>query len=267
MMNTTNLLSIVATCTLLLSSCGKKGCTDPSALNFDQDAEKHDGSCEYPDILEDSTNLYLRIHHQFGSEDLDLNSAYQIPGSEKINVSLFKYYLSNIGSTNEEFSEIEYINLAELETTTLGMTAKPGSYSSLDFSVGVPNELNQADPAIYPANHPLSSLNGTYWTWSTQYRFILIEGKADTAKNNTYDLSYIYHTGIDTCFRSRSIPMSYIVPEYGESITVDLYFDMEKFWNGSDTIRIKTETTTHTTDDMPLALKVSDAFIASFSAE
>ena len=42
------LLSALAVLVMLgLPSCKKKGCTDPSALNYDSKAKKDDGSCEY----------------------------------------------------------------------------------------------------------------------------------------------------------------------------------------------------------------------------
>ena len=31
---------------MFVLSCGKKGCTDPTAINYDSEAEKDDGSCE-----------------------------------------------------------------------------------------------------------------------------------------------------------------------------------------------------------------------------
>ena len=31
----------------LLNSCGTDGCTDPTATNYNSDATKDDGSCEY----------------------------------------------------------------------------------------------------------------------------------------------------------------------------------------------------------------------------
>ena len=38
----------------LLGSCGKKGCTDPVADNYNSDATKDDGSCEYSDTTGNS---------------------------------------------------------------------------------------------------------------------------------------------------------------------------------------------------------------------
>ena len=31
--------------TIFIASCGKKGCTDPNATNYDPDATKDDGTC------------------------------------------------------------------------------------------------------------------------------------------------------------------------------------------------------------------------------
>jgi hypothetical protein len=43
-----NLLFIILALGLAVSSCKKKGCTDATALNYDANAKKDDGSCNYP---------------------------------------------------------------------------------------------------------------------------------------------------------------------------------------------------------------------------
>jgi len=43
------------------SSCGNKGCTDPLAANYLEEANKDDGSCEYaPTIMIDSPNSNMK---------------------------------------------------------------------------------------------------------------------------------------------------------------------------------------------------------------
>jgi hypothetical protein len=37
---------------IFIFSCDRKGCTDPSATNFDSEAVKYDGSCIYPNIID-----------------------------------------------------------------------------------------------------------------------------------------------------------------------------------------------------------------------
>jgi hypothetical protein len=248
-----------------LYSCGKKGCTDPSATNFDEDATKYDGTCEYAEIItEDSMNLYVKLNHNFGNQNLDFDSEYDLGNSTAVNLAVFKYYISNLSlksSTNTVLSDIELIDLVDPNTTTIRYKAAPGNYDGLEFNIGVPEDLNSKDPSVYPVGHPLSSLNGTYWTWSTQYRFVMLEGKADTTGNGIFDLNYVYHTGIDTCFRSVDYPSSFTVPNYEDSVIVNVNFHFDEFWSGID---VKTEDLTHVTDEMELALKVSDAFANAF---
>ncbi len=35
---------------VLLVSCGKEGCTDPQALNYNSDSTKDNGSCEFIEV-------------------------------------------------------------------------------------------------------------------------------------------------------------------------------------------------------------------------
>ena len=46
-------IKLLLICAILatFASCAKKGCTDPTALNYDSDATKDDGNCEYAPAL------------------------------------------------------------------------------------------------------------------------------------------------------------------------------------------------------------------------
>ena len=61
------LLAIV--CMAATFSCKKKGCTDPTALNYNADAKKDDGSCSFTKekIIEIKTafgNMYMWLYKQ-----------------------------------------------------------------------------------------------------------------------------------------------------------------------------------------------------------
>jgi hypothetical protein len=44
--------------------------------------------------------------------------------------------------------------------------------------VGLPPELNDRDPALWPAAHPLNpSVNGLHWSWQGGYIFLALEGR------------------------------------------------------------------------------------------
>lgn len=45
------LFSLIITTAFFLTSCGKKGCTDPQASNYDSLAERDDNTCEYNNVV------------------------------------------------------------------------------------------------------------------------------------------------------------------------------------------------------------------------
>jgi len=53
----------------------------------------------------------------------------------------------------------------------------PGRYRALRFYVGPDAATNAADPARWPAEHPLNAnLNGLHWGWQGGYIFLALEG-------------------------------------------------------------------------------------------
>ncbi len=75
---------------------------------------------------------------------------------------------------------------AESGRLAVALTSVPeGNYAGLEFSVGVPPEMNHADPSRWAAGHALNPLvNGLHWGWQGGYVFLALEGKwrAERAK-------------------------------------------------------------------------------------
>lgn len=63
---------------------------------------------------------------------------------------------------------------ADLNDTIRG-TAPPGDYTGIRFRVGVPTELNHADPTAQGTPLNLTSL---WWNWNGGYKFIRIDGNS-----------------------------------------------------------------------------------------
>jgi cytochrome c peroxidase len=70
-----------------------------------------------------------------------------------------------------------------------------GGYAGLEFDLGVPAEMNHADPGRWPAGHPLHPVvNGLHWSWQGGYVFAAIEGRW---REDAEERGFSYHLATD----------------------------------------------------------------------
>lgn len=75
-----------------------------------------------------------------------------------------------------------------------------GSYVALEFNVGLPAGINHADPAQWPAGHPLHPLvNALHWNWQGGYVFLALEGRWQPAGRHAAEdeRGFLYHVATD----------------------------------------------------------------------
>ena len=70
---------ILLAAALTLASCGRKGCTDPMAINYDEKAKKEDNSCQY-DFGGSSSNLVLVSGMISTNTTWSANKVYELAG-------------------------------------------------------------------------------------------------------------------------------------------------------------------------------------------
>lgn len=83
---------------------------------------------------------------------------------------------------------------------TLRFSAKPGAYTGLAFSIGVPESANHLDAS--QLDYPMNVDADMYWIWSSGYIFLKIEGRSYV--DNRW-LTYIFHVGFDRNYKRRVI--------------------------------------------------------------
>lgn len=67
------LFSLIITTAFFLTNCGKKGCTDPQASNYDSQAKRDDNSCEYNNVVLPS-NLLTTITSNEGLVEISASA-------------------------------------------------------------------------------------------------------------------------------------------------------------------------------------------------
>ena len=75
-----------------------------------------------------------------------------------------------------------------------------GDYAGLEFSLGVPAEVNHGDPGKWPAGHALNPLvNGLHWGWQGGYVFLALEGKwrSGESENGEGERGFSCHLATD----------------------------------------------------------------------
>lgn len=144
-----------------------------------------------------------------------------------------------------------------------------GTYEEFHFGIGVPEDLNHTDPVLYPNEHPLSGLNGMFWTWASLYRFLIFDGRYDTLPGpGALPYQFSIHTGLDTCYRKVEIPGSFVLSAT-DTIELVLDIDIDRFFhNATDTFKLNQTPQWHgEAADLETGLRFSDLVSGSMSIQ
>lgn len=209
----------------------------------------------------------LTIKHFYNSQPFEYNREYVSPQGTKIWFTMKKYYLSNVIAVKSDGKKELIADVLLIHPKAGGYDVSftreipRGSYTSIMFDLGVRQDLNEQDPATWDQDHPLSVMNNMYWTWGTQYVFSKLEGFIE---GDSASIPIVYHTGTEDLYRPQvTIPISFEVGSGGGS--ADISLDIFKIIQGSDyTFDFREDPTTHTMDNMELAVQYMDNFFDAF---
>lgn len=145
-------------------------------------------------LMQAQDNLRLLLSPRLGAAPFALNTPVSA-GSYEYKISRLEYYISEIKITHDggqvtPMTDIYLLVRPAVDSLyDLGAHPEITNVEGITFSFGVDEAHNHADPASYPANHPLAPQNPSmHWGWAAGYRFAAIEGVAGNNFANTYEI-------------------------------------------------------------------------------
>lgn len=155
-------------------------------------------------------SVKIEFDNMFDTLDLALDTVnFVLDNGDKMKVSIFKYYISNIKLTDadgnvfaepESYHLIDESNAASQKFTISGVPYR--NYTSITFMIGVDSARNvsgaQTD-ALDPGNN-------MFWTWSTGYIMAKLEGTSlqSTAPGNSIGFHIAGFKGVNSALKEVS---------------------------------------------------------------
>jgi hypothetical protein len=211
--------------------------------------------------------LKLEFQNVAGSQPLTLGATYTTAAGDQFTASLFNYYISSIrlrkadGSEWVEPESYHLVRQSAPDSRLLELKeVPPGDYTGLTFTIGVDSTRNVSGSQT----GALDPLNGMFWSWSSGYVFLKLEGTSPQSGTGRL----VYHVGgfrrphntIRTV--SPALPTGSVLRvKAGSAPTVMLRADVLKMFSGPHAIRFaQLANTGHSSDAN--SMKLADNYAA-----
>ncbi len=162
----------------------------------------------------DSQAVTITFEGRVGDKQFSCSESYSGLGTAQatVNATDFRFYVSNVALIDAEGNAVpleleqdnqwQYQNVAlldfedktgacgngtvETRNTVVG-TVPEGDYRGLQFTLGVPEQLNHEDAAIAPSPLNLTSM---WWNWQGGYKFLRVDLEDRTTASNSKGMNH-----------------------------------------------------------------------------
>ncbi|HTL72914.1 MAG TPA: MbnP family protein [bacterium] len=207
--------------------------------------------------LASAASLEIQITPKVSGESLQPASfRYQTSASETFSITRVSYLASEFALQRNDGSWLQLSNSVawmdyEQNRDSIRLNNIPaGEFRSVRFLIGLNTNLNHADVAKFPAQHPLNpNLNGLHWSWQGGFIFLALEG---LWRNPGGEMDgWAYHLARDT----NAVRITLATPlEITNETKLELDFDLATTLNAPRPLSFgKDGSSTHSRDGDPIA--------------
>lgn len=225
----------------IFAACRKeKGCNDPEAINYNPDAEKDDGSCEYPEP-DKFANIYFVFDHEVDEELVEMNNLKYLNAAENIySIMTLKYLVSDFyfKDKNDNSIHIDTFHYRDIkfdDTRILKTSIPAGDYEEITFVFGMNSERN------YTGSLPNETVYNAF-EWPEHmgggYHYMMLEGRYRVHTDSINEYNYNTHTGrlemnnmVNENFVTITIPHSTTAIKEGETWEFVLRMNVNEWYN------------------------------------
>ena len=175
-------------------------------------------------------SLSITFKAVYDNDPLLVFNDYLTPDGDKLQFHVFNFYLSDIEivKDNDEVVRLKDVGFIDFNGNTDLTKAAAGtkinlndigigSYKAIRFGIGIEPGKNAKEPGDFPTD-PYLGDPGNYWTAWNSYIFSRLEGRSDTLPNAAGgDVSYLYHTGVDGMYQTRSFTKTFEISSNSNS--------------------------------------------------
>lgn len=219
-------------------------------------------------------DLNIRFKLKYGDQPLEMFKEYEYPVTkDTFLMSRLSFFISDItivsGNVSTKIKDIDYLNLTASHTAPVAAEGlqytikgvKTGQYNTLNFGIGVPENLNALTPRDFTSDNILSS-SAEYWSSWKSYIFFRPEGLISIGGKPLSETSFALHLGSDDAFRKISLTRNFEILQ-GKETSIDIYIDMEKFFNGKSFYDISQTQQIHSLSQIPLITQLADNLVTA----
>jgi cytochrome c peroxidase len=217
-----------------------------------------------------AADLQVNFIPQFNRAPLGFDALkYQTAAGQKISVSRLDFLASEIalhradgvwiGQTNW----FAYVSARDGKTNFSLENIPAGNYDRVRFQIGLSPQINHADAAQWPANHPLNpDVNRLYWGWSREYVFLALEGGW---QNGGSESGFSFHLATDRELMTIELPVAL---DLNSSHEIEVALDVSKIFSAPNKIELsEAGDATHSRTNDALAGELRQNVEAAFTVE